>query len=324
MLDNLRSMAVFACVVEKGSFSAAAREMGITTSAVSQQIRSLEEEMDVVLLHRSTRKLGLTEAGQAFFLSCQEMVAAAERGKIRINELRDDIVGELRIATTPELGAMHVVPALSAWMSTHPGLKVHIDARHDYIDLVEKRIDIAIRINQPSEDPALDVRPIVGVDQVLVASPAYLRQFSSIQHPTDLTQLEIIPSGCCISDELDIKFSHRNSNQYCDVHLSSRIHSNDTYVTKSLCMNGHGVARMMYLDVQKELQRGDLVEVLPQWKMQDYILYAVMQKVEEQPIKIQRCLDALSNYFNQLSTNRSVYSFAEEPNSVLLRANSSF
>jgi DNA-binding transcriptional LysR family regulator len=89
MLDNLRSMAVFACVVERGSFSGAARDLGITTSAVSQQIRSLEEEMDVLLLHRSTRKLSMTEAGQAFFISCQEMVAAAERGKIRINELRD-------------------------------------------------------------------------------------------------------------------------------------------------------------------------------------------------------------------------------------------
>ncbi len=93
MLDQLRAMGVFACVVEKSSFSGAARELGITTSAVSQQIRSLEQEMEVVLLHRSTRKLNLTEAGQAFFHSCQEMLAAAERGKIRINELRDDLVG---------------------------------------------------------------------------------------------------------------------------------------------------------------------------------------------------------------------------------------
>jgi DNA-binding transcriptional LysR family regulator len=113
MLDNLRSMAVFASVVERGSFSAAARDLGITTSAVSQQVRSLEHEMGVVLLHRSTRKLSLTEAGHAFFQSCQEMVEAAQRGRIRINELRDELIGDLRIATTPELGANHVVPALS-------------------------------------------------------------------------------------------------------------------------------------------------------------------------------------------------------------------
>ncbi|HBG83392.1 MAG TPA: LysR family transcriptional regulator, partial [Acinetobacter radioresistens] len=109
MLDQLRAMGVFACVVEKSSFSGAARELGITTSAVSQQIRSLENEMEVILLHRSTRKLSLTEAGQAFFHSCREMLAAAERGKVRINELRDELVGDLRIATTPEIGAMHLV-----------------------------------------------------------------------------------------------------------------------------------------------------------------------------------------------------------------------
>ena len=109
MLDQLRAMGVFACVVEKNSFSGAARELGITTSAVSQQIRSLEQGMDAVLLHRSTRKLSLTEAGQAFFHSCQEMISAAERGKIRINQLRDDLIGDLRIASTPELCANHII-----------------------------------------------------------------------------------------------------------------------------------------------------------------------------------------------------------------------
>lgn len=155
MLDQLRAMGVFACVVEKSSFSGAARELGITTSAVSQQIRSLENEMEVILLHRSTRKLSLTEAGQAFFHSCREMLAAAERGKVRINELRDELVGDLRIATTPEIGAMHLVPALSHWISAHRGLSVHFEAENKYIDLIEGRIDIAVRMSSKIEDSNL-------------------------------------------------------------------------------------------------------------------------------------------------------------------------
>lgn len=308
MLDNLRSMAVFACVVEKGSFSGAARELGITTSAVSQQIRSLEEEMDAVLLHRSTRKLSLTEAGQAFFLSCQEMVAAAERGKIRINELRDDVVGELRIATTPELGEMHVVPALSYWLSAHPGLQVYFEIGHQFIDIIEKRIDIEVRFNIDVRDnPALITRPIVGVDQVLVASPSYLRQFPAIQKPEDLAQLELLPGCGNIAHAQDIELTHRSTGTKAAVHIPARIHSNNPNVTKSLCINGHGVARMMYLDVQKELLRGDLIEVLPQWKMQEHILYAIMMKREQQPTKIHRCLDALGQYFNQLPGGRTVF-----------------
>jgi DNA-binding transcriptional LysR family regulator len=311
MLDNLRSMAVFACVVERGSFSGAARDLGITTSAVSQQIRSLEEEMDVLLLHRSTRKLSLTEAGQAFFQSCQEMVAAAERGRIRISELRDDLVGDLRIATTPELGAMHVVPALSCWLAAHPSLKVYFEAENRYIDLIEERIDIAIRMSPTLADSSLIARPMARVDQILCASPSYLRQFSPIQAPEDLAQLELLPIDL-VQNPQDIYLTNAATNEQKHIFMPARIHSNNVFVTKSLCLAGHGVSRILYLDVQKELARGDLVEVLPQWKMQDYILYAVTLKREQQPTKIYRCLDALSQYFSQLPGGRSVRRLTDE------------
>lgn len=305
MLDNLRSMAVFACVVERGSFSGAARDLGITTSAVSQQIRSLEEEMDVLLLHRSTRKLSMTEAGQAFFISCQEMVAAAERGKIRINELRDDVVGDLRIATTPELGAMHIVPALSCWLAAHPGLQIHFDADNRYIDLIEERIDIAIRMSPNLADSSLVARPMARVDQVLVASPSYLRQFPQIQNPEDLKQLELLPINL-VQNAQDIQLTNVTTNEKAQVTMPARIYSNNVFVAKSLCIAGHGVSRILYLDVQKELNRGDLVEVLPQWKMQDYLLYAVTLKREQQPTKIYRCLEALGQYFSQLPGGRAL------------------
>ncbi|RYY79909.1 MAG: LysR family transcriptional regulator [Moraxellaceae bacterium] len=311
MLDNLRSMAVFACVVERGSFSGAARDLGITTSAVSQQIRSLEEEMDVLLLHRSTRKLSLTEAGQAFFQSCQEMVAAAERGRIRISELRDDLVGDLRIATTPELGAMHVVPALSCWLSAHPSLKIFFEADNRYIDLIEERIDIAIRMSPALADSSLIARPMARVDQILCAAPAYLRKFAPIQTPEDLAQLELLPIDL-VQNPQDIHLTNAATNEQKHIFMPARIHSNNVFVTKSLCLAGHGVGRILYLDVQKELARGDLVEVLPQWKMQDYILYAVTLKREQQPTKIYRCLDALSQYFSQLPGGRSVRRLTDE------------
>ena len=149
--------------------------------------------MEVTLLHRSTRKLSLTEAGQAFFHSCQEMLAAAERGKIRINELRDDLIGDLRIATTPELAANHVIPALSHWMSAHRGLAVHIEADNQYIDLIDGRIDIALRMSSKIEDSNLHIVPLARVEQVLVASPSYLNQSAPISRPEDLKNHDLIP-----------------------------------------------------------------------------------------------------------------------------------
>lgn len=304
MLDQLRSMGVFACVVEKSSFSGAARDLGITTSAVSQQIRSLEQEMEVTLLHRSTRKLSLTEAGQAFFHSCQEMLAAAERGKIRINELRDDLVGDLRIATTPELGATHVVPALSHWISAHRGLTVHFEVENQFVDLIQERIDIAVRMcSRVDESNHLSCLPLARVDQVLVASPSYLNQNAVISRPEDLAHHDLIPVNIVKNQQM-MTFEHSTSRELVNVSMENRLQTNNVYVAKSLCQNGHGIARLLYLDVQKELMNGTLVEVLPEWKLPAYTLNAMTLKREQQPMKIHRCLDALKQYFSQLPGGR--------------------
>ena len=303
MLDQLRAMGVFACVVEKSSFSGAARELGITTSAVSQQIRSLEHEMEVTLLHRSTRKLSLTEAGQAFFHSCQEMLAAAERGKIRINELRDDIVGELRLSATPELAAQHLVPALSHWMLAHRGLAVHIEAEHQSADLIDSRIDIALRVATQIDEGHLLAEHLVRVEQVLVAAPSYLNQNNPVSRPEDLQQHELLPINWS-KMQPELHFQHAAHGEKVTLEMRTRLGSNSASVAKALCLQGHGIAHVSYLDVQKDLISGALVEVLPEWKLPAFNLYAVTLKREQQPMKIHRCLDALKQYFCQMSGGR--------------------
>ena len=305
MLDQLRAMGVFACVVEKSSFSGAARELGITTSAVSQQIRSLENEMDVILLHRSTRKLSLTEAGQAFFSSCQEMLAAAERGKIRINELRDDLIGDLRIATTPDLAVQHIIPALSHWMSAHRGLSVHFEVGHRYIDLIEERIDIAVRMSSTAVEESDSVIPMAFVDQILVASPSYLNQTSPILHPNDLNNHELLSINA-MNDSRSFNFQHAKTGEKLNIEMASRLQSNNLQVAKALCQQGHGIARILYLDAQKELKNGSLIEILPDWKLPAFTLYAEIAKHDQQPMKIQRCVEALKQYLSQLAGGRAM------------------
>ncbi|WP_224970541.1 LysR family transcriptional regulator [Acinetobacter oleivorans] len=305
MLDQLRAMGVFACVVEKSSFSGAARELGITTSAVSQQIRSLEHEMDVTLLHRSTRKLSLTEAGQAFFSSCQEMLAAAERGKIRINELRDDLIGDLRIATTPDLAVQHLIPALSHWMSAHRGLSVHFEVGHRYIDLIEERIDIAVRMSSTPVEESSSIIPLAFVDQILIASPSYLNQSSPIVHPNDLKDHELLSINV-MNDSRHFNFQHVKTSETLNIEMQSRLQSNNLQVAKALCQQGHGIARILYLDAQKELKNGSLIELMPDWKLPTFTLYAEVAKHDQQPMKIQRCVEALKQYFSQLAGGRAI------------------
>lgn len=298
MLDNLRAMGVFACVVESGSFSGAAKELGITTSAVSQQIRSLENEINVTLLHRSTRKINLTEPGQAFYQSCQEMMAAAERGKIRISELQDELVGALRIATTPILGVSHVVPALSRWIDAHPSLEFTIDADYNSVDLTNERVDIALRMARFVDEEQFEAYPLAKVEQLLLASPAYLNQNNAIIKPSDLEQHKLV-SVDLVENYSHLEFEHHESKEQAIINMDVKLQTNNIYVMKTLSQYGHGICRALYLDVQQEMRQGALIQVLPDWKLPEYTLYAITLKREQQPVKIVRCLEALKSYFAQ-------------------------
>lgn len=297
MLDNLRGMAVFASVVGHGSFSGSARELGITTSAVSQQIRSLENELGVVLLHRSTRKLSLTEAGESFYEAAKDVVSAAEQGRIKVNQLRDELAGSLRIATTPELGVNHILPALSTWMAAHDDLSITYLADNHYIDMIDERIDIAIRMSPTINDSTLSSHPLTDVRQVLVASPQYLRHHKKIENAKDLADHHLI----CIDimkDSNQVELLQTETGKKIRLKMSTRIHTNNVFIATTLAKEGHGLVRMMEMDVRKELESGELVEVLTGYQLPSFVLYAVTLNREQQPAKITRCLEVLKKYFH--------------------------
>ena len=297
MLDNYRSMAIFATVVNRGSFSAAARDLNITTSAVSQQVSSLEQELGVILLHRSTRKLSLTEAGQVFYESCREMIEAAQRGRIHLYELRDELVGELRIATTPEIAANHLVPALSDWLAQNPGLRVNFLADNHYIDMIEQRVDIAIRMTSNLADTSLLARRRMTVKMLKVASPSYLAQANAIETPRDLRQHRQI--GLTLMRDYQV-WNLSRDDQTETVTLPSSMLTNNVFLAKSLAAKGHGLLRLLDIDLREELQQQTLVPILPDWHLPTFEIYAVTIQRERQPLKVSKCIDALHDYFAQL------------------------
>lgn len=300
MLENLRGMAVFASVVDHGSFSGAAKSLGITTSAVSQQIRALEEDLGVILLHRSTRKLNLTEAGQGFYDAAKNVVSAAEEGRMRVNQLRDDLAGTLRIATTPQLGVNHILPAISDWVSGHSELNIDFLADNRYIDMIEERVDLSVRIGSMSLESRLSAHFLADVRQVLVASPGYLDKHDPIQTPKDL------PSHLFIGIELMkdghlLDFIDEQSGKKTRIKMSSRFTTNNVMLATTMALQGYGFVRLMELDAKPYLQSGELVEVLPNYALPSSTLYAATLKKERQPVKVERCLEMLQTYFQSLS-----------------------
>ena len=143
-MDQLKRMAVFAEVVAAGSLSAAARRLGMTPSAVSQHLRQLEDALGLALLHRSTRKLTLTEAGARYVEGCTAMVAAARAADQALVLHRDEPEGELRIAMTVGFGR-RIAPALAPLLAVFPALQLHLQVEDGFTDLVAHRIDLAIR-----------------------------------------------------------------------------------------------------------------------------------------------------------------------------------
>lgn len=287
MLDHLRAMAVFASVVRFGSFSEAAREFNITTSAVSQQIRSLESDLGMVLLQRSTRKISLTEAGELFYRSATDMVNAAEVGWNQVACLRDEVFGNLTIATTTSAIGAYVMSALSDWLDDNKELSLRFVQKDKFCDLDYEPIDVMIGLTDRAPDDGVHQAKFGNVCQMLLASPKYLEAQTTIDGRDDLCG-----HGFVALDDTPLLFADGK-----EVNTSSRISTNDVNTALGLAVAGHGIVKVNELDAKPFLERGELVPVLDEYALPSLSLVAKLPNKEFQPAKVQRLLDVLAVRF---------------------------
>ena len=186
-MDDLKPLAVFAEVVDAGSMSGAARRLGMSPSAVSQTIRALEQQGGVTLLHRSTRKLALTDAGERYYPHCKRLLEAARAAADSLQQARDAPTGELRVSA-PVGFAMHVAPALAPLLAEAPQLRLRLLVDDAMIDLIDARIDVAIRIGRLA-DSSWVARRLCDFEMVLCASPDYLERHGEPTTPQALAAL---------------------------------------------------------------------------------------------------------------------------------------
>lgn len=292
-MDRLRRMAVFARVIEARSISAAARELGMSPSAVSQQLRALERQLGVVLLHRSTRRLTPTEAGQVFYEGCAAMTHAARQAETRLAELRDELVGELRVAA-PAGFAARLLGGLAELLKAHPRLGLRLFADDERRDLIESRIDLAIRVTHPSRmaDSTLIARPLAELEEVLCASPAYLASRGIPAHADALTQHEwllLTPLG----EPQFLGLSGPGGEQR-RIRLEGRVAGNSAEALLELARAGLGICRTaLGKDLVADFAEGRLQRVLPEWALPRLGVYAITPRRDAQPAKVLRAIEAL-------------------------------
>jgi len=291
-------MSVFVMVVERGSMRGAARSLGLTPSAVSQQIRQLERETGVTLLHRSTRRLALTDAGQAFYEGCVAMMAAARSAHERLAELQDDVRGELSISAPVGFAGTHLSGAMAPLLAEHPDLTLRLIATDDQLDLQKERIDIAVSIGTTPPATTLVRKHLADWPNVLVAAPSYLKQHGTPAAPGDLADHRFIslPSWHHAGDVLTGPHGERHR-----VTANARVISNNQTLIRQLAVAGCGLCFNVVPEITRELAQRRLVRVLPKWAAPALSVDALMLPRATQPAKVRIAVQALTRYMKSVT-----------------------
>lgn len=273
-LDSLPDMAVFARVVEAGSFSAAARELGITPSAASRQVARLEGVLRVRLLERTTRKLRLTEAGTAAYSRCQALVGAAREVLALSDTHTATPRGLVRVSMAKAVGRQVIHPLMPAFLARYPEVDVQLVITDRQVDLLQEPIDLAIRATD-SPPPGLAGRPLMPVHHIVCASPQYLATHGTPEHPGELAQHSCIYLGET-EDDRHWRF-RRNAGSAADgqgeevrVKVSGRYAANHSEVRLEAALHHLGLASLPEFTARKALASGALVTVLNDWQHQTY------------------------------------------------------
>lgn len=295
-MDDLKRLALFAEVVRSGSFSAAARRLGVSTSAVSQQLRALEQAHGVTLLHRTTRKLALTDAGARFAAHCQRMVEAAELARAQLALAREAPEGELRVSA-PVGFARHLAPALAPLLAAHAALQLRLQVDDALIDLVDARIDLALRAGR-LPDSGWAARRLCDFQSLICAAPAYLAAAGVPHTPADLPAHQWVGAP---RDGRTLALSLAGpGGAQSEQTVPVRVTSNNQLSLHQMAASGLGLTLAVRADVEEDLQAGRLVPVLPQWQPPALPVWAVTPQRDGQPAKVRHAIEAIAAHLRGL------------------------
>lgn len=286
---DLNAMAVFARVVQDSGFSAAARSLDMSKSAVSKQVTHLEDQMGVRLLQRTTRKLALTDAGAAFYERCARVVAEAEEAERALSQLQAAPRGLLRITAPVGFGVAYLAGVLVEFQRLYPEVEIDLQLADRLVDLVEEGFDLAVRISR-LQDSSLVARKLCPMPMYIVAAPAYLRQHGMPKEPRDLTKLNCLSYSYAASGDT---WTLRQGERDVTVHVSGNLRTNNGEVILAAVRAGSGVAILPAFMAGPALCSGELVEVLGDCQMPAAAVYAVYPHSRHLSTKVRVMVDLL-------------------------------
>ena len=289
----LGAIPVFVAVVENGGFSAAARKLGISKSAVSKRINQLEDHLGVRLLHRTTRKLSLTEAGERYLKHAAEALAAANQAEDAVTELQGEPQGQLRINAPMSFGRLHVAPLIPKFLKRYPKLQIDLVMDDRKVDLVAEGFDLSIR-GGILPDSTLIARKLAPIHQVLCASPEYIERHGLPGTPEELTGHNCVLFS--LSSDAN-KWTLIDADGSQSVLVSGSYQVNNSEALLEALRAGVGIGRLPTFVAGPDLKTGRLVKLFEFWRIPDFTMYAVFPEREYLPAKVRVFLDFAIEYF---------------------------
>jgi len=286
-MEGFGAIPVFVAVVECEGFSPAARLLGISKSAVSKRITLLEQHLGVKLLHRTTRKLSLTEAGEHYFEHAAKAYTAARDAEDAVAQLQGEPQGRLRINTPMSLGRLHVAPFIPEFLKRYPKISIDMVMDDKVVDLVGGSFDVAIRAGD-LPDSSLIARKLAPLHSVLCASPEYINIHGRPKQLDDLNEHNCLS----FSYSRDVKeWTFMREGQSQSIEVSGNYQVNNSEALREALLKGVGIGRLPTFVAGPDIKAGKLVRLFEEYSMPSKTIYAVFLERQYMPAKVRAFLD---------------------------------
>ena len=297
----LAGVSMLATVVEAQSFVRAADSLGITASGVSKAVSRLEQRMGIRLLDRTTRSLALTDEGRRLYEQVIPLLEGIEHVAGEVSGAATTVRGRLRVDLDPFFSRLFLSRHLAGLLERYPELALDLTTRESAGDLVKDGIDVAIRFGEPGPNSPI-ARKLLETRILTVASPGYLKRHGRPTHPAELAGHNCIMfRNPVTSRPFDWEF-HRGRKKIV-VNVNGRITLSDVPTMIDACVSGAGIAQVMALDIQDLLDRGQLIDLFPDWPDERFPLYALYPSRQHTPAKVSAFLDFVMQRVNGLGSS---------------------
>jgi DNA-binding transcriptional LysR family regulator len=293
-MDKLGDMAAFVRVVEARTFTQAAERLGWSKSVVSRRIAELEERLGVRLLNRSTRRLSLTEPGQAFYERCARILADVDETEEAVSSLHAAPRGQLRVNAPMTFGMLHLAPAISAFMDRYPDMEIDLVLNDRFVDLIDEGFDVALRIGDLA-DSALVARRLAPCLRVICASPAYLSRRGEPMEPAALAGHDTVLYSNLANAET-WRLTDREGVEH-SVRVRSRLKVNNGDVLRDASAAGLGLALLPTFIVAEAIAEGRLKAVLCDYRPAPTAVHVLYPHNRHLSTKVRAFVDFLAERF---------------------------